>query len=161
MITISDFKRILKIENNLIHEQTNGLTQADTFIQPQPSGNCMNWVLGHTLDNQITVLNLLGGQPPLEPTSVERYRRESNPVQAEGEGVLSLAQLLDGHDQVFAALSVRLGEMNEDDFLREIQLGERRMTVGWRVLFLHFHYTYHIGQLELLRQLAGKTDKII
>jgi hypothetical protein len=27
--------------------------------------------------------------------------------------------------------------------------------------FLHFHYTYHLGQLETLRQLAGRRDKVI
>ncbi len=24
-----------------------------------------------------------------------------------------------------------------------------------------FHYTYHLGQLELLRQLTGRTEKLI
>ena len=32
---------------------------------------------------------------------------------------------------------------------------------GEGTVFLHFHYTYHVGQLEVLRQLAGKTDKLI
>jgi hypothetical protein len=152
---------MLKIENNLIHEQTNGLSQHDTLIQPEPSGNCMNWVLGHLLDSQITMLSLLGGESPVEPAVLERYRRESEPILVEGEGVLELQTLLAGHDQVFASITTQLNEMTEADFEQEIQQGERRMTRGWRVFFLHFHYTFHIGQLELLRQMAGKTDKII
>jgi hypothetical protein len=29
------------------------------------------------------------------------------------------------------------------------------------VFFLYFHETYHVGQTELLRQLAGKNDQVI
>jgi uncharacterized damage-inducible protein DinB len=161
MITSPDLKRMLKMENNLIHEQTNGLTQEDSLVQPPSGGNCMNWVLGHLLENQITLLNLIGGQTPFDPARLERYRRESDPIRAQENGVLELKQLLADHDQVLAAISTRLGEMNEADLEQEIQQGERRVTVGWRLFFLHFHYTFHLGQLELLRQMAGKTDKII
>ena len=34
-------------------------------------------------------------------------------------------------------------------------------TIGGMVSFLAMHETYHVGQLELLRHLAGKNDKII
>ena len=34
-------------------------------------------------------------------------------------------------------------------------------TLADWVAFLHWHETYHVGQLELLRQLAGTNDKII
>ena len=41
----------------------------------------------------------------------------------------------------------------------ETRFGER--PVGQHVAGLHWHETYHTGQLELLRQLAGKNDAII
>jgi hypothetical protein len=34
-------------------------------------------------------------------------------------------------------------------------------TVAEKIAFSHWHETYHVGQLELLRQLAGKNDKVI
>jgi hypothetical protein len=34
-------------------------------------------------------------------------------------------------------------------------------TVGKQITFLQWHETYHLGQLEPLRQLAGKNDKVI
>jgi uncharacterized damage-inducible protein DinB len=34
-------------------------------------------------------------------------------------------------------------------------------TVGEQLAFLHFHEAYHTGQTEMLRQLAGKNDKVI
>ena len=151
---------MLVIENNLIHDQTNGLTQGDTLIQP-PGGNCMNWVLGHLLESQISMLKAMDGISPIDPVLLGRYKRESAPIMSDCEDVLSLEILLDGHDKVHAAITARLSEMSEVDFDVEIQQGERKVIRGWRIFFLHFHYTYHIGQLEQLRQLAGKTEKII
>ncbi len=161
MITIPELSRMLSIENEIIHDQTGGLTQADTLVQPRPSGNCMNWVLGHLLESQISLLAALGGESPFDPARLTRYERESQPILGEEPGVLPLDQLLAGHDAVFAAIDARLGELSEADFEEEIQIRDRPVKRGWRVFFLHFHYTYHIGQLEFLRQLAGKTDKII
>jgi hypothetical protein len=161
MITISDLNKMLSIEHELIHDQTNGLSHADTLIQPQPGGNCMNWVLGHLLESQVSMLKALDGNSPVDPVTLARYKRESAPITADGEDVLSLEDLLVGHDKVYAAIAARLTEMSEADFDVEIQQGERKVLRGWRVFFLHFHYTYHIGQLEQLRQLAGKTEKVI
>jgi uncharacterized damage-inducible protein DinB len=34
-------------------------------------------------------------------------------------------------------------------------------SMAERLAFAHWHETYHVGQLELLRQLTGKNDKVI
>ena len=161
MLSPQDFNRLFTIENNLIQSQTEGLSQADTLIQPQPSGNCMNWVLGHILESQVTMLTVLGGISPVDPAGLAIYKRESEPVTANRPGVLPVESLLEGVNSVHAALVAYLAEMSDADFSREIQQGERKFTLGGRFLFLHFHYTYHVGQLELLRQLAGRSDKIV
>ncbi len=161
MIPISDFRKILSMELEIIKEQTKGLTQADTLIQPQPGGNCMNWVLGHLLDNQVLVLEILGGESPIGKTVLSRYTRESDPIAAGSGGILELDTLLDWHVKVNTALKTRLDQMTETDFDQELMLWDKNATLGWRVFFLHFHYTYHIGQLEFLRNLAGHTEKVI
>jgi hypothetical protein len=43
----------------------------------------------------------------------------------------------------------------------EIEVGQRTMTMGRRLFGLYFHETFHTGQTELLRQLAGTDDKVI
>ena len=161
MLSPQDFVRLLTIENQLIRDQTAGLTQADSLMQPQPSGNCMNWVLGHILESQISMLTVLGGSSPVDPAQLEIYKRESQPITADGPGVLPIERLLEGLDAVSSAIRARLAQMDPAEFERQIQQGERTFTVGWRFLFLHFHYTYHLGQLELLRQLAGHTEKVV
>jgi hypothetical protein len=121
----------------------------------------MNWVLGHLLDNQALVLELLGGDCPIDRAGLSRYTRESEPITSQSEGILELGILLNWHEQVHAALKSRLDHMTDNDFDQEIMLWGRKATLGWRVFFLHFHYTYHIGQLEFLRNLAGHTEKVI
>jgi hypothetical protein len=161
MPTQKDFIRLLNIEHNLIKMQTQGLEHEDTLIQPQPSGNCMNWVLGHLLDNQIEQLELLGVDSPVERKMLVAYKRDSEPLSQGCPDALKLDQLLEGLDAVQAVLIQRLEGMSEADFEKEVPYRDKMMTVGWRFLFMHFHYTYHIGQLELLRQLAGHTEKLI
>ena len=161
MLACQDFIRLLSIENDLIKSQTEGLSQADTLIQPMPSGNCMNWVLGHILESRITLLTLLGGAAPIDPSELEIYKRESAPITGAEPGILPSEYLLQSIDTVHQATVACLETMDDADFSREIQQGERKFTLGWRFLFLNFHYTYHIGQLEQLRQLAGHGEKIV
>lgn len=121
----------------------------------------MNWVLGHILDSQVTLLTVVGGISPIDPAGLAIYQRGSEPITSDQPGVLHLDYLLEKIDAVHSALVTRLAEMDAADFSREIQQGERKFTLGWRFLFLHFHYTYHVGQLELLRQLAGRSEKVV
>jgi len=109
----------------------------------------------------VTLLETLEGVPPIDRSDLQRYVRESAPIQEEGEGVKSLEFLLSAHAQVHESIQKRLDEMSEADFDQEVTVRERKVIRGWRIFFLHFHFTYHVGQLELLRNLAGRTDKII
>lgn len=161
MITIQELIRMLKLHHNLVKMQTDGLTHADTLIQPQPSGNCMNWVLGHLLEYQVSLLTILGKESPVDPSELSAYQTDSTPIKSDGPGVLPLDRLLEYHDRVHEKVIAGLSELNEADFSREIQFQGRTVTLGWRVFFFVFHSSYHLGQLELLRQLAGKTEKVL
>ena len=48
-----------------------------------------------------------------------------------------------------------------DHILRALGAEPVMGEAGERLFFWYFHETYHVGQTELLRQLAGKDDKII
>lgn len=161
MIPIADFKKILAFQQEIIEEQTDGLTQEDTLIQPQPGGNCMNWVLGHLLDNLVIILESMGGTAPTNLQGLKRYERGSEPVKGQADDVLDIAYLLEGLKTVHQAVQEKLDLMTEADFSREVPHWDEAAPLGWRVFFLQFHHTYHVGQLELLRNLAGRTEKVI
>jgi len=140
--------------------QADGLTDADSLLQPPFRGNCLNWVIGHILTSRDDVLEALG-EARVMGAAGSRYARESDAVTAAGEGVLPLAELLAWLDEAQARTAAALDRLDEDALAREIAAGERKTTVAKRLFFLYFHETYHVGQAELLRQLAGKNDKVI
>jgi hypothetical protein len=144
----------------LLQRQAAGLTHADSLLQPPFRGNCLNWVLGHIAENRDSVLEALG-EAPSSGEAVARYARESEPITEDDAGALPLDELLRLLAVSQEALAAALGRATPEDLARELKLGQRTTTVGARVFFLYFHETYHVGQTELLRQLAGADDKII
>ncbi|HEU5348973.1 MAG TPA: DinB family protein [Ktedonobacterales bacterium] len=140
--------------------QSAGLTQEDSLRQQPVQGNCLNWVLGHIAIHRDKVLALLG-EPPLMGEAGARYQRESEPLTAADSGVLPLEELLDWIARAQERITVALSTTDEAAFAREASGNGRKRTVGQAIFFLYFHECYHIGQTELFRQLAGKTDKLI
>ncbi len=147
---------------NIIKMQTEGLSQADSLLQLPFRANCMNWVVGHIVTNRHNVLKLLEGAHPVEAERVKRYTRESQPVTRAEAGVLPLAELLELLEQAQAQMAARLADIETSTLEEQVAFfGNRSMSVAEWLLFFYFHDTYHTGQTEILRQAAGKDDKII
>ena len=144
----------------IIKRQCEGLTHEDSLIQTPFHSNCMNWVLGHVADNRNSVLKLIGAEPGFGDEGA-RYRRNSEPITSEGEGVLKLDHLLTILESEQERISTVLHNFTPDDLNREVEVFGRKQSVGAWLFFLYFHESYHTGQTELLRQVAGKNDKII
>jgi uncharacterized damage-inducible protein DinB len=142
----------------VIKMQTDGLSNEDSLIQPPFRGNCMNWVLGHIIYFRGRQLKVLGDSSDWPAEQIQRYANESEPVSGSAEDVLSLAQLLSLLGQSQERMTAKLQDISEDYF--DDVLGDRG-TRGEILGMLQRHEAYHTGQLELLRQLAGKNDKVI
>lgn len=162
MITPTTFAEYLARNVNIVKMQIEGLSHADSLVQMPFRANCLNWVLGHMVTNRLTILRLLGGQPHFDPSLVERYKRESEPVCEDGPGVLKLEELAGMLEQLQAQIAGLLAQVTEDELCRELTVfGNRSLPLADWLFFFYFHDTYHVGQTELLRQAAGKDDKII
>jgi hypothetical protein len=148
-----------KANQGLIHQQTEGLTHADSLLQLPFRGNCLNWVLGHLVEHRDRVLALLNQPPTLNEAEAARYRTGSEPI-TNGQGVVSLEKLLSALEQAQEQITEGLRQA-APEALATIYDKERQQTVGDRIAGLHWHETYHVGQLEILRQLAGPNDAII
>ena len=161
MIHIEDYAKMLSGEHEIVMQQTAGLTHADSLLQPQPGGNCLNWVMGHLAGNLIEILQVIGGECPPDLPDLTHYGYGSNPIREEEEGVLPLDELLDAYSKLTEVVLQRLSQMTEDNFEEEIDFWQGKTRRGYVAFFYFFHNTYHIGQLEQLRNLAGKTEKVI
>jgi hypothetical protein len=150
MLYANDMVRAFARNTQVIKDQCDGLTNDDSLLQLPFQGNCMNWVLGHIAVHRARVLDLLGA-PPLPIPDPTLYDRKSEQLDPQSPGVLQLQDLLTSLDNHETSISDALTGATE------AQLAE----VGRKVFFLYFHETYHVGQTELLRQLAGKNDKVI
>ena len=147
----------------IVKLQAEGLSQADSLIQLPFRANCMNWVMGHLVTNRITVLRLLEVEElPCEEGSLSRYQYDSKPVTADGEGVLSLGQLLSMLEQAQGIINTRMPDLTDEVLSRPLTVyGDHAQPLADWLFFFFFHDSYHTGQTEILRQAAGKDDKII
>ena len=143
----------------LINQQAEGLSHEQMLLQLPFRGNCFNWILGHIVTNRDKVLVLLGGEPQFTPEEVARYERGSDPVAGVETAVHSqrlLAAVQSSQSSIEAALN-----SIDPEALAAIYDAENNLTVADRIDGLHWHETYHTGQLEILRQLAGTNDRIV
>ena len=160
MINSQDLSNAFARNVNIIKMQAEGLTQEDSLRQLPSHSNCLNWVLGHIAVNRDNVLETLG-EPPVMGAYRVRYKRGSDPVTQADKGTLTLEELLNWLDRSQERIATTLGKMDEAALAREYTIGDQKTTVGQRAFFLYFHETYHVGQTELFRQLAGRDDQII
>ena len=161
MITATDLIGVLERNLGIIKAQTQGLSHADSLLQLPFRGNCLNWVLGHIADNRNTMLRFLGEEAILSEAHVKRYEFNSEPVCGDAGDILTLEQLLMVLEQGQSALTARLLKMTVEDLAREVQSFLGTTTLGQLIFYLYWHESYHTGQTEALRQLAGKNDKVI
>jgi uncharacterized damage-inducible protein DinB len=161
MITTTDLIGGLERNLGVIRAQTEGLSHADSLLQLPFRGNCLNWVLGHMADNRNTMLLLLGEEAIIGEAHAKRYGYGSEPVCGDADDILTLEQLLRALEQSQGALTARLEEITAEELAGEVQSFLGTTTLGQLIFFLFWHETYHVGQPEYLRQLAGKDDKVI
>ena len=145
----------------IIQAQTEGLSHAQCLLQLPFRGNCMNWVLGHIAANRNNLLMLLGEEPILTAEESARYKHGSEPVCEDGEDVIPLGRLLNLLQHSQERIAAAIPQLTSDDLRRKVRDHRGEITLANRLFFLYYHETYHTGQTELLRQLAGTDDKII
>ena len=76
--------------------------------------------------------------------------------------MLTLDELISLLEQLQAQMAALLADIDDEALSRELVFfGSRSRPVADWLFFFYFHDTYHTGQTELLRQAAGKDDKII
>ena len=144
----------------VIEKQAEGLSHADSLIQPPFRGNCLNWVLGHIAVHRGLMVKALSGEDPVAEEFRRRYGHDSEPVLGASDAQHSLEQLLAELKRLKEGIEQQLEGRTAAD-LDAVVDAERGTTLGSRLAFLAWHEAYHVGQTELLRQMAGKDDKII
>src|SRR5215469_17600750 len=64
-----------------------GISHQESLIQPEPAGNCLNWVIGHLIVAYHLVFPLLEQEPVISEERLKPYARHSSPLKDRGEAL--------------------------------------------------------------------------
>ena len=147
---------------HVLRMNTEGITHEESLRQPEPAGNCLNFVVGHVVWVYCNVLPMLGQEPPLPAEALARYARGSQPLR-DGSEARDLGELLAAWDaaseRVHAALAGVSPEML-DRPAPDSPTKDPNETVRTLLSTVLFHQGYHVGQTGVLRRLVGKPGAI-
>ncbi|MCP4308683.1 MAG: hypothetical protein GY926_24755 [bacterium] len=146
---------------SILKMQVAGLSHEDSLLQTPYGVNCLNWTLGHILVYRDRVLETAGGGPQFTHGELDRYLRESEPITEDGPAVLPLDSLTAAIASSQEAIDRVVGDMSDEVFSTQSEIDGRMVSTARRLFFDYFHDTYHTGQTEILRQVAGTADRII
>lgn len=142
-----------KTNHWLIHQLVDGLNHADSIVQPPYRGNCLNWVLGHIIVSRNQALKLLEASPVWSAVEINLYDTGSKPITGDGQGI-KFENLLATLDLTQNRIQTGLDEIGSDQLDLVVETSRGIRPVGKHIAGLNWHETYHIGQLELLREIA-------
>jgi hypothetical protein len=154
---------VAKRNYGVLQAQLKDLTHEDSLLQLPFRGNCLNWIIGHITQSRDRMLQLVDEPSVWTIEQIARYQRDSPPVTS-GEDAIRLEQMLADLATMHGRLTARLERITPEELAapgKEVIKGIATWSVGEFVNFLLWHETYHVGQTEILRQLAGKNDKVI
>ena len=157
---------VLRHQTALVHRvvqiNADGVTQAESLVQPQPAGNCLNWVLGHLLAVYHQVLPLLGQEPVIESSVIQRYNRGSAPM-LDGTEALDISELTAAWDECCMRVDAGLAGLSAETLAAPAPrspTGNPDETIGSLLSTVCWHQAYHAGQTGMLRRIAGKPGAI-
>ncbi|HEX2076609.1 MAG TPA: DinB family protein [Longimicrobium sp.] len=157
------FQHQARMAHQVVRVNTEGLTHEDSLVQPQPDGNCLNFVLGHLLNVYDQALPLLGQRPVLGAEALHRYRRGAPPLTDPAEA-MPFSELLAAWDTASERFQAGLATLDPEAMERPMpgpdSGGKLTETVRSLLATILFHQAYHAGQTGVLRRIAGKPGAI-
>jgi hypothetical protein len=143
------------LDHQVLKLNLDGITHADSLVQPRPFGNCINWIMGHLVVQRSTILTMVGEKPIWGDAEIALYKRGTPPI-TDGAKALPFDRIMADLDRSQEILIPALARMTPE----QLAHGDANGTLGDKLGFLQFHEAYHAGQIGLLRRLVGKEGKI-
>jgi len=144
----------------VVARNVEGLTHSDSLALAAGGGNTANWILGHLVNVQNSVMSIVGAPRVWESEQLDRARFD-HPIRDDGDAIEweSLVERFNAsRDACLAALASltdeALAEKMPDPFGRD---STRAGMLGTLVV----HQCYHAGQLGMARRAAGFKTAIL
>jgi uncharacterized damage-inducible protein DinB len=154
MPTASQYIDRIEFSDRIIKMRTEGLTHADTMKQLTFPANCMNWNLGHILVFRDVYLGAIDGISAADPAEYAIYGAGSEPL-TDSSKAMPLETLIERLDESSeriksVLLSLQSDRLNE---MYESHSGPQLLD-DYLLFYIVVHEALHLGQLEILRELA-------
>jgi hypothetical protein len=156
------FRHQARMIHGVVRTNVDGVTQEESLIQPQPGGNCLNWVVGHLVCIYGKALPLLGQEPVMEESALKRYDRGAPPL-SDPADALEIRDLMTAWDETTRRIDAGLTGLTSEVMDRPAPhspSGNPNETVRTLLTTIFFHQAYHAGQTGVLRRIAGKEGAI-
>lgn len=155
MSEVDKLTESFRTTNWLITRFSAGLTHEDSVTHPPFKANTFNWVLGHILVGRDRVLRLLDQEPLLDSSWTGLYESGSPTITI--KTAVTLGNLLNTLEKSQEALVGGLQAI-PTEVLSEKLGDQNKQSIAEMIAGLHWHETYHLGQLEILRQVSGDRE---
>jgi uncharacterized damage-inducible protein DinB len=153
MPTPSQYIDRIKRVNDGIKQKTEALTHADSMKQLPFPANCMNWNIGHIVVYRDEYLGAIDGVSSASPTEFAVYGAGSAPLTDDSKAI-QLGSLLEKLEDSSARLKVALQTLSPDKLNEPYESHAGNTLDDYLQFYIIVHEAYHLGQLEILRELA-------
>ena len=143
-------------------KNTAGITHEESVELPQPAGNSANWIAGHLVDARLSVLDLLGHAPTWTVAERATYKRGSARL-VDPAAAMPWERIVRELDATQEKLRAALPALTPEKLAAPLPVEQNPFKVdslGDQLAVFHFHESYHMGQLGIVRRLLGKPGAI-
>lgn len=154
--------KMYALAHGAAHVNLAGVSHEDSLRQPEPGGNNIQWVLAHIVATRDQIARLIGAEPVLAEDLRKRFTRPAGALVDRSEA-RPLADWIADFDRSQERIGAAIQAMPPERLAATFdgaRLPGKPKTLAEALAFFHFHESYHIGQIALLRRLAGMEGAI-
>jgi uncharacterized damage-inducible protein DinB len=143
------------LQTRLFNNVLAGVSDADSNTRNNENTNHIKWVAGHVLNSRVNMMNKMTGSEA-DTTYAAQFAR-GVPLDLNAT-YPSIEEIISRWNDAAPAISERLIQIPEDTLDAKAPVPGPIADESFRGLlaFLISHESYHIGQLSVLRKMAGK-----
>jgi uncharacterized damage-inducible protein DinB len=159
---VQSFRYQARLVHQVVRRNVEDITHEESVRQPEPGGNCLNWILGHLVWAYGGALPLVGQTPTLEQDRLSQYARGGPPLTDPSHAV-DFGELLAAWDEGTRRMDAGLASFPTETLAHPAPrspTGNPDETIGSLLATIMFHQAYHGGQTAVLRRLVGKPGAI-
>lgn len=153
MPTPTQYIARIEFVDRAIKMRIEGLTHADSMKQLPFPANCMNWNIGHIMVYREQYLGAIDGVSAADPAEFALYGAGSEPL-TDSAKAMPLNSLIERLDASSNRLKVAFQSLPLEKLTEPYESHAGQTVDDYLHFYVVVHEALHLGQLEILRELA-------